>query len=400
MRRVLLVGYNFNIGGVQTAMINMLKEIDSTLKDFQIDVFMFAGGSLESEVPKNVRLLKGNYFLNLTATPFSEVKNSKKILDIAVRVILMVIVRIIGSERFFGLMFKMHKLDKEYDAAISYFNDIPNNKFNQGCNKFVLENAAADKKIAWIHTDPIKAKFDKEYCRKIYKNFDAIVSVSNACKNKFDIFLPEYKEKSYVVNNFFPISDIKSKSNEYIPFDKNKITAFVTVGRIENTTKRIDKVSEICRLLKEDNLDNFKWYVVGDGPDLKKNKEMALQYNLNNLIEFVGNKINPFPYIKNADFLVVTSDYEGYPMVVEEALLLKTPVIITNYSSAHEQVKDGCEGIITGMDVESLYSELKELLRNPAKVHNLKENLSKEIFTNDIAMKQLFTLISEFNHGI
>ncbi|SLC92594.1 Glycosyl transferases group 1 [Mycobacteroides abscessus subsp. abscessus] len=76
-------------------------------------------------------------------------------------------------------------------------------------------------------------------------------------------------------------------------------------------------------------------------------------------------------------------------MVVNEALILGVPVVTTPYAAAAEQVESGCNGIITKMDIEDLYQQLKRLLEDPAKIQQLKNYIQKHPLTNQMAMEQL-----------
>lgn len=388
--RILFVAQNLEMGGIQKALINTVKELSKD-NNFEIDLFVFGSGPLIDELPKNINVYFGSLLLNLVSTPFSVVRERKYYLHIIMRVLCMIVVRIIGSEKFYRLLFKLQKKFKGYDVAISYFNDVQTGYFNRGTNQFVIENTHA-KKIAWIHTDPIEAGFKYKTSLKTYKDFDKIVCVSEACKQKFQDLIPEFKSKTYVVYNFFPIEEIKKKSNMFNPFEKKKIR-IVSVGRIDNSTKRFYFIPEISKRLKNDSIFDFKWIVVGDGPDIESNKQLVQEIGVSDFVEFVGEKVNPYPYIKESDLFVLTSAYEGYPMVVCESIILETPVLTSNYSSAHEQIVNNYNGIITGMALEDLYLALKDILENPHRLDVLNENSKKTGCSNTKAMQQFLEVI-------
>ena len=56
---------------------------------------------------------------------------------------------------------------------------------------------------------------------------------------------------------------------------------------------------------------------------------MIKDNRLENYIKLFGSKSNPYPYIKNSDALILTSEYEGFPVVYLEALALNKPIITT-----------------------------------------------------------------------
>lgn len=349
------------VGGVQTSLVNLLNEL-SKRGEYEIDLFTFGRGELLNKIPSNINISYGTKALTLVATPFSEVIRSKNLIDICIRIFMMILARAAASQKLYRKLFKKCQTDKMYDAAVSYFNDVPNNYFNQGTNLYVDEFVNAPDKIAWIHTDPVVSGFDKEYCRKIYRNFNKIICVSKAVKQKMDMLLPEYAYKTEVVYNKFNEEEIKRMSVEYdVSYDKGKVN-IVTVARVDNASKRVDKILDVCGRLKNEGINNFCWRIVGDGPDLKSNKKKAKQLMLDGLIIFEGEKNNPYPYIKNSDVFALYSSYEGFPMVVGEALILNVFVLTSEYAAAHEQIA-GDKGYIAKND-EDFYKQLKQYIKN------------------------------------
>ena len=355
MKIILFVAQNLQIGGVQKALINHLKTMHT---EEEVSLFTFGDGPLMAEIPPFVRVIRGRRLLRLIATPMQAVLENKNIVDIILRVFLILLVRVIGSERLYLWLLKGY-CEEEYDVAISYFTDVPHNYFNQGTNLFVSEFVRAEKKVAWIHSDPIKANYDAEYCRRIYKRFDRIVCVSRAVETNFHQLLPEYTDKTQVIHNVFPTAELRLLAEEKDPYAKGTIH-IVTVGRVDNSTKRMDGIVRMCARLKSEGIAQFRWHIVGNGPDLPGNQQLARELGVEDLICFEGEKTNPFPYIKHADLFALYSAYEGFPMVIGEAQALGTYILTTNYAAAKEQILPK-QGMITEND-EAFYQALKRLI--------------------------------------
>ncbi|WP_339261761.1 glycosyltransferase [Lysinibacillus sp. FSL K6-3209] len=385
--KILFVAQNFQMGGIQKALINTLKEL-SVDEQYEIDIFTFGEGELLKDIPPNVNVNIGNLLLQLIATPFYVVKQRKNGWHIMLRLVCMLLVRIIGSNNFYTLLLKKHRPKKHYHTAISYFNDAPNSYFNRGTNLFVDKFVQAHKKLAWIHTDPLRANFNYKVCVKTYKNFDRLICVSEACKGNFLKFLPLYQHKIHVVYNFFPITEIKELATDYMPFEKGTMD-LLSVGRMDNATKRFDLIPYICKLLKESSIKQFYWRIIGDGPDLLFNKQLALQLGVDDVVEFVGECHNPYPFIKESDVLILTSAYEGYPMVVGEALILETPVITTNFAAAGEQIQHGFNGLITDGDIEDMYAVIANIIQSKDCLDKMKKYIEENSYTNRKAREQL-----------
>ncbi len=354
--KILFVAQNLYVGGVQKALVNLLNEASKN-GGYDIRVFTFAGGALEDEIPSDIPVKVGSRILQLSATSLGAIRASGNVVNIVLRLFITLLAKLVGTERFYRLVFR--KQTVKYDIAVSYFTDIPVGVFNKGTNLYVSDFVEADKKIAWIHTDPVLGGFDKEYCRRIYKPFDKIICVSDAVKAKFDAMLPEYSSKTETRYNVFDKEKIENLAQQFEPFKKSRFD-IVTVARIDNASKRINGIVDICYQLKKQGISGFCWHIIGNGPDLKADIELAKNLGVDDVISFEGESVNPYPYIYKADLFALYSAYEGFPLVIGEALILKTPVLTTNYGAAKEQIPiDG--GIIAYSDAE-FYMYLEKLI--------------------------------------
>ena len=116
---------------------------------------------------------------------------------------------------------------------------------------------------------------------------------------------------------------------------------------------------------------------------------MLQEYEPN--VELVGHKSNPFPYIKNADYLVLMSDRETSGLVITEAKIIGTPCIVSNFEAAYEQITDGKNGFIIDRDnVEEFRNRLSEIVQFKNK---LKENLKKSEYHKEDILKMLKKLL-------
>lgn len=400
--KILFVGQNLQQGGVQIALINTLKEL--VKQQHTIDLFLFGAGEYIAEIPAEVNVYHGTKSLQLVATPYHKLAQKKMSLDYWYRVGLTLAVRIRNSRKLYADLFKHQKELGIYDVAISYFTDVPNDYFNQGTNQYVADFVQARQKVAWIHNDPFEGEFEVEHCRRVYGAFNQIICVSEACAMKFRQFLPEYADKVGTVYNLFPLEEILEKArrinSKRLIHPSTPLVKLVTVARIDNHQKRLDRILEVGKKLIEDEITNFHWEIIGEGPDLKNNQEEIRLAGLEKFIVYRGSQMNPYPTIAQSDLFVLTSKYEGYPMVVNEALILGIPVVTTPYAAAHEQVESGCNGIVTKMKTEDLYQEIKILLENPEKIQRLKEYIQQHPIDNRTALEQLDNVLENRGQSV
>ena len=99
-------------------------------------------------------------------------------------------------------------------------------------------------------------------------------------------------------------------------------------------------------------------------------------------IEFLGKKSNTYPYLKKSDFLLMSSDFEGYPVVFIESMILEKPIITTNVSDSEKDIK-GKFGIVTEKSEDGVYEGMKQYLEKGFKM----EKFNPEEFNEKIIEK-------------
>jgi glycosyltransferase involved in cell wall biosynthesis len=81
--------------------------------------------------------------------------------------------------------------------------------------------------------------------------------------------------------------------------------------------------------------------ILGQGPELDNLSHLITELGLEKRVHLLGFKENPYPYLKNADYLVSTSNAEGFPNGIAEAMCLGKPVIATNCQSGPAEILTG-----------------------------------------------------------
>lgn len=276
------------------------------------------------------------------------------------------------------------KLDKEYDVAISYL----------WPHYFVADKVKAKKKIAWIHTDYSTIETDIEMDLKVWNKFDYIVAVSEACKNSFLKKYSALKNKVIVMENITSPQFIRDMANEEIdtPMLLDNRFKIITVARLSHA-KGIDNAVRALRILKDKGYENIAWYVVGYGGDETMIKSLIRDLKLENSFVLLGKQINPYPYIKEADLYVQPSRYEGKAVTVGEAQILAKPVLITNYTTANSQVKNGVDGYITELSVEGIADGIEKLYRDATVRKQLANNCSNTDYSNKYELNKLYEIM-------
>ena len=226
---------------------------------------------------------------------------------------------------------------------------------------FVARTASKNSYL-WGHADYLtlfKNNIDemkKFFKEKKYNKFKNIIFVSKEGKDTFVSVFPDAKNKTIVCNNIINNQQIIELADKEIELKKEEIITFLNVGRHDERQKRLSKIIEVAKKLKLENY-KFKILFVGDGQDTEKYKEMVNSYNLEEQIIFLGRKQNPYPYFKISDCVILTSDYEGYPVVFLESMILNKPIITTKVSD-YEEI-EGKYGYTTTKEIDDIYEKMK-----------------------------------------
>lgn len=108
--------------------------------------------------------------------------------------------------------------------------------------------------------------------------------------------------------------------------------------------------------------------LLGQGKHKSETEQLVKELNLEKKVVFLGFCENPFPYIKHAQFKILTSDWEGFALVIAEALVLGTPVISTDCPSGPSELLPENNLMPMG-DVDAIAEKMRQAMNNPQKFH-------------------------------
>lgn len=389
-KKVLFVYPAMNIGGSTTSLLSILNRLD--YNKYEVDLLLnIHAGELLDMIPEQVHLLAPAYkYTNRRQEYFHRFISPRFLYHYSIAKIIAKRSGVeIQAAQYIGYKDLDYYRDIEqlYDVAISFLEGR--------CCKFIANHIKASKKITWIHINYADVRLNPKYDAPSLSKMDNIVFVSEECKNAFDECFPELVDKSLVVENILSQKYVQRRANENVDLlvDKGKLN-LATVCRITFDSKALDRAVKVFAKVKQENrLKDICWYIIGDGSDMQTLKSMISEAGLDDYIKPIGMKKNPYPYLKNMDMFFLPSRWEGKPMVVTEAFMLGLPALVTEYSSAREQVRDGVDGIIVDNSEEGIYKGLKRIIENPELITELHNNVIKTDYSNVEEFKKVEQLI-------
>ncbi|OWK97556.1 glycosyl transferase [Kaistella haifensis DSM 19056] len=349
---------SMEMGGVEKVMLSLLNNLDREKFDMTV-LLNLNQGELRNEIPKHVRKIavaKGK-------EDMSPQRLKQKAQLVMRRLALAYFRKNRNKEE--AKLFNNEKFNVEIAMDWRDFEAVLSSPYHYS------------KKIGWFHSEIQVPKLQPvvPMILKSFPKFDHIVYCSQRTK---DLMHKHYPNLNYppesVIINAIPIEEIKKKSEENISdFTKSEVPAFVSVGRL-HTRKGFHKLMDAHhRLLKE----GFKHSVViiGDGEELPNLLAQQKKLDVEETFILAGNKMNPYPYIKNADFFIMPSESEAWPLVISEALILQKPIIATRVGDVELMIEDGKTGHLIRYDASEIYEAMKKFLTDKTFVQNIKENL-------------------------
>lgn len=366
-KKIIFVISRMAIGGSQKSLVNALCALDYD----QYDVTLYVRENkteLISELPANVKVIVNTNKRRYEHTPYTLflyflisffVLIGKKNLanQFGIRSRDYIVKRKTNYEK------KHYKeiLDQKYDIAISYL---------QGYTcKFTYDCVTADRMICFFHnsTDALP-DIHKEYL----KRFDNVVVISEETKDFLSKRYPEINDRILVIKNLINIEDIIEKSKKKTINRENGITYLCTCGRM-SPEKGYHLAVEAAALLKKQNY-NFRWFFVGDGPEMSKLKKETGEHNLSENILFLGSQENPYPWIVQCDIYIQPSYEEAQGLTMMEAQILNKPIVSTRTVGAKTIISDYQTGLLCDINAEALCDSIARLIDDKALCNRLTEN--------------------------
>lgn len=365
-RQLLFVIPSLSAGGGQRSLVNLLLQLD--YGRFDVDLYMFSHEGIFLELlPPQVKLLpleesfrqfklplsrsmgrllrRGK--LPLAVSRFMYAVNNRKTSHVALK----------EQAGWKYMSRSMRRLSKTYDAAIGFL--------EKSSIYYCVEKVTAGTKIGWIHNDYDELGMDARFDGGYFVRLDHIVTVSESCGDVLKRRFPEHAGKVKVIYNIVSPAFIgrMAEAEGHDLYDRSgDETVIVSIGRL-HPQKGFDIAVRACRLLMDRGC-RFRWYVIGEGEERGRLEELIRELGAEERFRLLGLRSNPYPYLRQADIYVQTSRYEGKAIAIDEAKILRKPIVITDFSTARDQLEHGIEGLIVDMAPEAVAEAVAEMIGN------------------------------------
>jgi len=315
-----------------------------------------------------------------------------------------------GKMLYFYRRFKAFKELVEEVDPLAVFSFVENpNCLNIITRLSLSKSNLRFKSIISVHSaKSIDANISERIIIKaFYNKADAIITVSNGIKNDLISNFGIDPSKVVTIYNPIDIGEIKEKAcqKRNIPEEHEK---FLKRKPVISTCGRLVNSKNIPLLLKSFSI-LFKGkggglLIIGDGEEKESIKELVKKLGITEQVLITGWTDNPYQYMKQSDVFVLSSNWEGLPTVLLEAMALGIPVISTDCPYGPKEIIGYNEyGLLIPMnDVYSLVNALRQMLDSDSrKDHYKRMSISRAgDFSKEVIIKKYLRLFEDITGDV
>lgn len=387
---ILFLNETLAVGGVEKVTLALANKF--VIEKHQVCIYCLEDfyKDLESSFDKRVKIYYGNDRRAIK-------KNIESIRNIIVNHNIDIVINQNGTSIFFTyVLFKATK--KLRVKTISVHHNAPS--FGTNVQSIWLKMSREKNHVKRVFLRLLKYIYiieNKFTMRYAYQHADYYMLLSSS-------FVPEFSDFTGIKNPthlLIQTNPITLSSLDYANSEIKKEKKIVYVGRFEETQKRVSRVLEVWKVL-EDDLPDWELILVGDGAD----KEIYVNYVKDNCLKRVRFEgyCDPLPYYNKASILLLTSDYEGFGLIIVESMYCGViPFVLGSYSSVNDIIKNGINGFILPIpfNPSEWKSRIKDLISKPEKMDEMSRNAKKDSYKFDIdnIYKQWIELLQMILHN-
>ncbi len=380
-KKILFVNDEMRMGGVarvlNTLMANLPKD------KYEIDLLILhKQGMLLDEIPEGINIIEGTTF-------FRPVDES---LDALVKGF-----HVFETSRKLRLLFYMKtglikgKIKKERKKILNKTYDVEVAAKEGFCTIFTAYGDSK-RKINWVLTDYSVCNYSKNHMglvKDALRYIDLNIADSNQALIAYETVFRV--QNGIAIHNLMDTSILEKGLQETRTNIVNKDTInIIDVARL-HPQKGIDRLIKASTTVYNEGLKH-DLYLIGGGELEDELKELTTSLNATH-IHFLGFQKNPYRDIAECDLFVLSSLYEGFATIINESLIVGTPVLTTRVSGCEEQITDPSYGWIVENSEEALTNGLRTALKDKAKLKEMKHELSKYKYDNEGILKEFMNVL-------
>lgn len=394
--KVLFCAESLDMNGAMTSLLSLLEALPRDLYD--ISLFLCShDGILQSKIPKGITLLPeveayAAFRLSFKRGIVHALHHCHPLIALARFFVPILRILHLPGRHFWWL--RPIITSNEYPFVFAYADGL--------IAQVVERRVLGGKKYLWIHTD-YRVCPESSETAKAFQSATGAVAVSNDAGAAFQEWFRKttgkmYAKPVYTLYNIIDEVAIYQRSlvQGIAPIKRNGYVRLLTVGRI-SLQKNPYAILRIARILKSRGL-HFEWYFVGPGERAPYQK-VARELAVDDCVFYVGEYINPMPWMASADIVIQPSRWEGWGITVSEALVLHRPVVVSDLAVFREQVIPGVNGFLCALDDDEAFADkIEQIAKSPDLYKQLSTFHGHYPFTAEAVCKSFSRLVAAGNN--
>jgi len=310
MKKIKLIIFHpySDLGGADNSLKRLIEKLDTKL--ISISFISLNNSILKKEFKKKIQFIK----INTSRTLYSLIKLRK------------IVKKIKYKNKYSKIIFFSNQ---NFANIISYFALFNLKKIKK---IFVDRNHLDELNFYNSFYEKIKKIIIKFFIKILYNKADLVIGISHKLSNDLSKFI-----NGKVKTIYSPAFDksILNKASKKINLDKR----FKYIINVSRFTKRKDHYTTLMAFkIASLKIKKLKLILIGYGPEYKNILTLIKKLNLLNKTIIINKILNPYPYIKKSNLLILTSKYEGMGNILVEAITLNKPVISTNCNAGPSEI--------------------------------------------------------------
>ena len=331
--KILFIVPSLARGGAERVVVRLSKELS---KENEVDILIYRN-RIEYEVPRsaNVHVLQteGISMLSRMKNTFIRTKEIRKLLS-----------------------------ERHYDVVVSFLGNLPP----------ILSGRRV---IVSVRNNPLKFPLLAKLQLYTFYHFPNVVKVVAVSEKLSEILRKNFfLEKSVCIPNPIDLEEVEEKIKAVPPpFDFPYI---LSVGRLhpQKNFQLLIKAYARSGLRRK-----YRLVILGEGNERAKLQKLISKLSLEGKVLLPGKVSNPYIYMRHAKFFVLSSDYEGFPNALIEALACGTPVIATRCDTGPEEIiQQEKNGLLVPVRDEEALANAMERLDGDQGLYTRCKNYSRE----------------------
>lgn len=170
--------------------------------------------------------------------------------------------------------------------------------------------------------------------------YDKIVTICEEMKVEGIEMYPKLKNKFVTIYNAFNFDEVKKKATEPVDSPLIEHPYILAVQRLEESQKDLTTLIKAYKILVDKYAVSEQLYIIGEGKSRSELEALCTTLELNERVVFLGLKVNPYPWIRQSKLFVLSSKFEGFGIVLIEAMSLEKAIVSTNCSTGPTEILD------------------------------------------------------------